>query len=57
MARTRINVSAPYAALDAARSERQLSWRQPAATVGARPDSFPGMTRCPICRPLPGFFS
>ncbi|AKJ11583.1 XRE family transcriptional regulator [Streptomyces incarnatus] len=43
MARTRVNVSALYAALDAAKNERQLSWRQLAAEVGVSPSTMTRM--------------
>ncbi|KXO99705.1 XRE family transcriptional regulator [Tsukamurella tyrosinosolvens] len=37
MAKTTINTAALYAALDAARQERQLSWRSLAGEVGVSP--------------------
>ena len=40
MAQTRINVPALYAALDAARRSRDLSWRQLAAEVGCSPSTM-----------------
>ncbi|MGX1562177.1 helix-turn-helix domain-containing protein [Streptomyces sp. NPDC055506] len=43
MARTRVNVSALYAALDAARTKRELSWRQLAAAVGVSPSTMTRM--------------
>ncbi|MER7966875.1 MULTISPECIES: helix-turn-helix domain-containing protein [Streptomyces] len=43
MARTRVNVSALYAALDAAKNEKQLSWRQLAAEVGVSPSTMTRM--------------
>ncbi|MFE1198643.1 helix-turn-helix domain-containing protein [Streptomyces olivaceoviridis] len=43
MARTRVNVSALYAALDAARTKKELSWRQLAAEVGVSPSTMTRM--------------
>ncbi|WP_369368177.1 helix-turn-helix domain-containing protein [Streptomyces sp. CG4] len=43
MARTRVNVSALYAALDAARTKKELSWRQLAAAVGVSPSTMTRM--------------
>ncbi|AYC39771.1 helix-turn-helix domain-containing protein [Streptomyces griseorubiginosus] len=43
MARTRVNVSALYAALDAARTKKELSWRQLAADVGVSPSTMTRM--------------
>lgn len=43
MARTRVNVAALYAALDAARTARDLSWRQLAAAVGVSPSTMTRM--------------
>ncbi|MER6591386.1 helix-turn-helix domain-containing protein [Micromonospora purpureochromogenes] len=40
MAQTRINVPALYAALDAARKSKNLSWRQLAAEVGCSPSTM-----------------
>lgn len=40
MPRTRINVPALYAALDAVRASRELSWRQLAREVGVSPSTF-----------------
>jgi len=40
MARTRVNVAALYAALDAARTTKKLSWRQLAAEVGVSPSTM-----------------
>ncbi|MFI1419329.1 helix-turn-helix domain-containing protein [Streptomyces sp. NPDC020731] len=40
MARTRVNVAALYAALDAARTTRGLSWRQLAGQVGVSPSTM-----------------
>ncbi|MGX4690704.1 helix-turn-helix domain-containing protein [Streptomyces sp. JNUCC 63] len=40
MARTRVNVSALHAALDAARTARKLSWRQLAGAVGVSPSTM-----------------
>ncbi|OKI58021.1 helix-turn-helix domain-containing protein [Micromonospora sp. CB01531] len=40
MAQTRINVPALYAALDAARRSKNLSWRQLAAEVGCSPSTM-----------------
>ncbi|MEW2274177.1 helix-turn-helix domain-containing protein [Streptomyces griseofuscus] len=40
MARTRVNVSALHAALDAARTARNLSWRQLAGAVGVSPSTM-----------------
>ncbi|RKN38662.1 helix-turn-helix domain-containing protein [Micromonospora endolithica] len=40
MAQTRINVPALYAALDAARKSKSLSWRQLAAEVGCSPSTM-----------------
>ncbi|MET9221328.1 helix-turn-helix domain-containing protein [Streptomyces sp. NPDC003300] len=40
MARTRVNVVALYAALDAARTTKKLSWRQLAAEVGVSPSTM-----------------
>jgi transcriptional regulator with XRE-family HTH domain len=38
--RTQINVSGLYAALDAVREHRKLSWRQMAREVGVSPSTF-----------------
>ncbi|MFF0793895.1 helix-turn-helix domain-containing protein [Streptomyces spiralis] len=43
MARTRVNVSALYAALDAARTKKEISWRQLAAEVGVSPSTMTRM--------------
>ncbi|MCX4391340.1 helix-turn-helix domain-containing protein [Micromonospora peucetia] len=40
MAQTRINVPALYAALDAARRSKNLSWRQLAGEVGCSPSTM-----------------
>lgn len=40
MPRTQINVSGLYAALDAVREHRKLSWRQMAREVGVSPSTF-----------------
>ncbi|PBC69688.1 transcriptional regulator with XRE-family HTH domain [Streptomyces sp. TLI_235] len=40
MARTRVNVDALYAALDAERDARTLSWRQLAGEVGISPSTL-----------------
>lgn len=40
MARTRVNVVALYAALDAARTTKKQSWRQLAAEVGVSPSTM-----------------
>jgi transcriptional regulator with XRE-family HTH domain len=40
MPRTQINVPALYAALDAVREHRKLSWRQLAREVGVSPSTF-----------------
>ena len=40
MAKTTINTAALYSALDAARQERQLSWRALAGEVGVSPSLF-----------------
>lgn len=40
MPRTQINVPALYAALDAVRESRNLSWRQLAREVGVSPSTF-----------------
>jgi transcriptional regulator with XRE-family HTH domain len=40
MPRTKVNVPALYAALDAARANRCLSWRQLAREVGVSPSTF-----------------
>ncbi|MER5494874.1 helix-turn-helix domain-containing protein [Streptomyces sp. NPDC002490] len=40
MARTRVNVATLYAALDAARTTRGLSWRQLAGEVGVSPSTM-----------------
>ncbi|WP_285736019.1 helix-turn-helix domain-containing protein [Kitasatospora phosalacinea] len=40
MARTKVNVAALYAALDAARASRDLSWRQLAVRVGVSPSTM-----------------
>ena len=40
MPRTQINVLALYAALDAVREHRKLSWRQLAREVGVSPSTF-----------------
>jgi transcriptional regulator with XRE-family HTH domain len=40
MPRTQINVAGLYAALDAVREHRKLSWRQMAREVGVSPSTF-----------------
>jgi transcriptional regulator with XRE-family HTH domain len=40
MPRTQINLSGLYAALDAVREHRKLSWRQMAREVGVSPSTF-----------------
>ncbi|RAY15026.1 transcriptional regulator [Actinomadura craniellae] len=43
MAETKINLAALYAALDAARVSRDISWRQMAREVGVSPSTFSRM--------------